>query len=306
MATKLHLGINLAFAKKRWPQPREWLWVVNKIGVKYVEFCSDLLDPLMISEPTRTEIAKKTLKECKEDGVVIYDYYTGTITHCVNLLGDARPGVRKDGEHWCKEAIEVAVAMGASGMGGHLDNIPYRNLMRPREKDFLMQCVYKSFMMLAEECRKKGLKFLMLEQMYVPSEKPYTLDEAQEYYDKFNKDSAVPVYLTVDVGHACCHNFPHSDKDTDPYEWLRRFAKVSPVIHLQQTNAKESHHWPFTKIHNQLGIINPDKVIEAIEASGSKENYLMLEIFHPLSASEKQIISDLAESVQYWRKYVSD
>ncbi len=146
----------------------------------------------------------------------------------------------------------------------------------------------------------------MLEQMYVPSEKPYTLDEAQEYYDKFNKDSAVPVYLTVDVGHACCHNFPHSDKDTDPYEWLRRFAKVSPVIHLQQTNAKESHHWPFTKIHNQLGIINPDKVIEAIEASGSKENYLMLEIFHPLSASEKQIISDLSESVQYWRKYVSD
>jgi len=306
MATKLHLGINLAFARKRWPQPREWLWVVNKLGIKYVEFCSDLLDPVFISEPTRSEVARKIKKETGEDGVIIYDYYTGLIPHCLNLLADARPGVRRDGERWVEEAIKVAGMLGATALGGHFDHIPYRNLLRPREKDFLIRCTLKSFRHLSELCREAGLKFMMLEQMYAPSEKPYTLKETEEYYKILNENSAVPVYITIDVGHCCCMNYPHSKEDLDPYEWLRRFAHISPVIHLQQTNGRESQHWPFTTIYNQIGIIRPQKVIEAIEASGSKENYLMLEIFHPLSANEKQIVNDLIESVQHWRKYVTD
>jgi len=110
--------------------------------------------------------------------------------------------------------------------------------------------------------------------------------------------------LTVDVGHSCCHNYPHQKQDRDPYTWLKRFASVSPVIHLQQTTAKASCHWPFTTRYNQQGIIEAEKVLEAIEASGSQQNYLMLEIFHPLAASEEQVLGELTESVEYWRKYV--
>jgi len=306
MATKLHLGINLAFVRKRWPQPREWLWAINKLGVKYVEFCSDLLDPILISEPVRSEVARKTVKEAEEDGIIIYDYYTGLIPHCLNMLGDARPGVRQEGQKWCEEAIKVAKMLGAKALGGHFDHIAYRNLIRPRENIFLEQCILKSFQHLALAAKNEGLEFLMVEQMYAPSEKPYTIDDAEIYYKRLNESSALPIYLTIDVGHVCSINYPHLDKDLDPYEWLRKFAHLSPVIHLQQTNGKESQHWPFTKMYNQIGIINPEKVIAAIEESGSKENYLMLEIFHPLTANEKQIMKDLTETVKYWRKYVTD
>lgn len=306
MATKLHLGINLAFARLRWPQPREWLWAVNKLGIKYVEFCADLIDPILLSESTRDEVINKTRKEAEEDKIIIYDYYTGLITHCVNLLSDARPGVRRDGLRWCEEAIKVASALGVRAIGGHFDHIAYRNLVRPRERRFLLQCLFKSYQYLSELAKKEGLEFMMLEQMYSPSEKPYTIEEAEEFYITINKTSAVPVYLTVDVGHACCLNYPHKEEDADPYEWLRRFAPISPVIHLQQTNGKESQHWPFTRFYNQIGIITPEKVIRAIEASGSKENYLMLEIFFPLAMHERQIIEDLKESVLYWRKYIPD
>ncbi|OIN95849.1 hypothetical protein AUJ66_08115 [Candidatus Desantisbacteria bacterium CG1_02_38_46] len=306
MATKLHLGINLAFARMRWPQPVEWLWVVNKLGIKYVEFCSDFLDPILISKPTRLEVARKTRKEADEDGVIIYDYYTGMIPHCLNLLSDARPSVRKDGLRWCEEAIKVASALGVRAIGGHFDHISYRALIRPRKRIFLIQCLFKAYQHLSELARKEGLEFMMLEQMYVPGEKPYTIEESEEFYRKLNESSAVPIYLTIDVGHSCCLNYLHKEEDLDPYEWLRRFAHISPVIHIHQTNGKESQHHPFTKIYNQVGIITPEKVIKAIEASGSKENYLMLEIFFPLTVNEKQLINDLYETVIYWRKYVVD
>jgi len=306
MATKLHLGINLAFARMRWPQPGEWLWVVNKLGIKYVEFCSDFIDPILFSESTRLEVAKKTRKEAEEDGVIIYDYFTGQIPHCWNMLADARPGVRKDGLRWCEEAIKVTKTLGARAIGGHLDHIAFRNLVRPRERKFLLQCIFEAYEHLSQIASEEGLEFMMLEQMYLPSEKPYTLEEAEEFYQKLNNTSAVPIYLTIDVGHACCLNYTHKEEDADPYEWLRRFAHISPVIHIQQTNGKESQHRPFTKIYNQVGVITPEKVIRAIERSGSKENYLMLEIFFPLTVREKQVVDDLKETVAYWRKYVPD
>ena len=43
---------------------------------------------------------------------------------------------------------------------------------------------------------------------------------------------------------------------------------------------------------------------QAIEKSGSKENYLILEIFHSLAANEKQLLKDLRDSVKFWRKYI--
>lgn len=306
MATKLHLGINLSFARLRWPQPIEWLWVVNKLGLKYVEFCSDLLDPILISEPTRSEVARKMKKEAEEDGVIIYDYHTGIIPNSVNLLSDARPGVRKDGLRWCEEAIKVASVLGARAIGGHFDHIAHRNLNRPRERRFLLQCLFKAYQHLSELTKKEGLEFIMLEQTFVPGEKPYTIEETEEFYRMLNENSAVPFYIEVDVGHSCCLNYPHKEEDVDPYEWLRRFAHISPVIHIHQTNGKEDQHRPFTKIYNQVGIITPEKVIKAIESSGSKENYLMFEILFPLTINERQLISDLYESVLYWRKYVPD
>jgi hypothetical protein len=43
---KLHLGINVIYAAKRWPEPGEWgKQVVQRWGLKYVQFCFDLLDP---------------------------------------------------------------------------------------------------------------------------------------------------------------------------------------------------------------------------------------------------------------------
>ena len=56
--TKLKLGVDLSFAKKRWPESEAWIDIFkNQFGLKYVEFDTDFLDPLFISKPTWMDIA---------------------------------------------------------------------------------------------------------------------------------------------------------------------------------------------------------------------------------------------------------
>ncbi len=303
---ELKLGIDLSFVRKRWTEPEDWAKLVKDLGVKYVEFCSDLLDPLLVPEPDRSEIARQTKEEFEKEGITIVVYYTGVITHCLNLLSHPRPEVRKEGIRWCEEALRLATKIGAWGIGGHFDTIPFKDWKDPERKKAAVENLIHSFQSLSRMAKEEGHKFILWEQMYTPSEVPYTLAEADEIYERVNKGASLPVYLTIDVGHTCCQNYPHREEDRNPYNWLEKFASLSPVIHLQQTDEKGTHHWPFTEECNKKGVIEGEKVLAAIEKSGSKENYLILEIFHSLANNEKQILSDLKKSVEYWRKYIKE
>ncbi len=53
-----------------------------------------------------------------------------------------------------------------------------------------------------------------------------------------------------------------------------------------------------------MGIIKPDKVLEAIERSGAEEVLLALEIIHPFEEREEKVLNDMIESVRYWKEYV--
>ncbi len=77
--TKFKLGLDLSFAKKRWPEPEAWLEIVREgFGLEYVEFDSGFLDPLYISEPARSEIALEIRKLADEHKITIHNYFTGT------------------------------------------------------------------------------------------------------------------------------------------------------------------------------------------------------------------------------------
>jgi len=305
--TKLKLGVDISFAKKRWPEPEAWLDIVsNRLGVKYVEFDSDFLDPLYISEPTRTDMALEIRRLAQRHKVEIHNYFTGGMTHCVNLLSHPDERIRQDGLRWCEEAIDVASKLGCRGIGGHFDTISSRDLNDPERYNLLLEHLISSFRHLSYVAREKGQDFILWEQMYSPSEVPYTIRQAEELMQRVNDGAGVDIFLTIDTGHACCHNFDHQEEDVDPYNWLRTFAPISPVVHIQQTNREESCHWPFTSKYNEMGIIEAEKVIDAIHASGAKEVFLMLEIFFGLGQSDEQVLDEMTESVEYWRKYVKE
>ena len=57
-------------------------------------------------------------------------------------------------------------------------------------------------------------------------------------------------------------------------------------------------HWPFTEKYNKVGIIDPPRVIEAIEDSGAKETTLLFEIIHAPETNENKVLEDLKESIE--------
>ena len=301
--TDFTLAVNLCFVRKRWTQPADWARLVrDELGLDRVEFCSDLLDPLLVSEPARTRLAHETRDAFAAAGVAINDYYTGVITHCLNLLSHPDEAVRADGMRWCTGAVDLALELGTRMVGGHFDTIPVPDWSDPARNAAAVDRLIASMQAFARYGAERGLEALLWEQMYTPNEVPHTLDEARVLHERVNDGAALPVHLTLDVGHACNLHYPHAEADLDPYAWLEAFAHVSPVIHLQQTDGRASHHWPFTDEYNARGIIVPERVLEAIERSGSAANTLTFEIFHSLGQTEETVLDDHKRSVEHWRR----
>ena len=304
--TEFNLAINMSFVRKRWTEPSDWARLIkHDLRLQYAEFCSDLLDPILISERAKFSLASKIKEEFEKSHLSIIDYYGGIIPHCLNLLSHSVNLIKKNGIKWCEGAIELAAKIGTKGIGGHFDTIPYPDIIDSAKRKEKIAQLIESFQRLSGAAKKAGLEFILWEQMYTPSEVPHTITEAEEIYECVNENAEVPIYLTVDLGHCCNHNYPHSQEDLDPYIWLEKFAPISPVIHLQQTDGIESRHWPFTDEFNKIGIIHPRKVIETIEKSGSQSNYLVFEIFHSLNQNEQKILDDLKYSIDYWQSYLS-
>ena len=108
-----------------------------------------------------------------------------------------------------------------------------------------------------------------------------------------------------------------SYEDGDPYHWLERLACYSPIIHLQQTPGDSSPHLPFTREHNEVGVIERSKVLRAIARSYERDMaeglpqrcdklYLTIEVFPHLVEYPVDIIRKLQETVAYWREVIPE
>ena len=300
------LGVDLSFAKKRWPEAKDWIKVVkNDLGVDCVEFDSDFLDPVYISEENWMDIAQETNELAKTNGIEIHNYFTGAMTHCVNLLSHPDPRVKKDGIKWCEKALVLATKLGARGIGGHFDTITSPDVDNPEIYDKRIDELVESFTYLSKIAKQEGHEFILLEQMYAPSEVPYTFEQTDTLFERLNRNSSVPILCTLDVGHACSQNFAHKKEELDPYLWIKKYAHISPVIHLHQTDGVSSGHWPFTKEYNDKGIITGEKMIEALVESNAEKVYLVLEIFFSLGQNDSQVVKAMKKSVDYWEKYLT-
>jgi sugar phosphate isomerase/epimerase len=149
------------------------------------------------------------------------------------------------------------------------------------------------------------MEFLMFEPMSVPREPPATLRDTHDLLKRVNDGAALPIRLCLDVDHGDLES--PDPRDTDPYAWLREFGALSPVVHIKQSKPDKGGHWPFTDEHNRDGIIQAEKVLDTLRASGAEEVTLALEVSHRERYPwEYQVLDDLKASVSYWRRYVTD
>ena len=296
---EIKLGINNCFAVKRWPESEEWCRIIKEeLDLTYVQFTFDLVDPF-INKPARPQVSQDIARMIKEFGLTIYTTFTGLSFYSFNQLLHPDIRIREQALHFCEEAVLMTSELGVKATGGPLGSLSLKDFNSSQRREYLTNYLIESLQHLADLASSLGQKFLLWEPTPLSRELTETIEKARGFYERVNKGAKIPTLFCLDVGHQCVRGA--SDKDKDPYTWLKEFAPVSPVVHIQQTDGVLDRHWPFILEYNRQGIIEPKKVIQAINESGANEVILMLEVVHAFEEDENKVLSDIKESVSYWK-----
>jgi len=211
--------------------------------------------------------------------------------------------MRKHAFNWYSRAIGIGGKLHAEMVGGHMGAFSLKDFNDPQRRESLLSEQVEQVTSLSRLCKEAGLETLLWEPMPVSREPPATIPEARKLLKHVNSNSSIPVKLCIDVGHACNPN-AKDPRDRDPYMWLTELGSESPCVHLQQSDGKGDHHWPFTAEFNKIGIVNGERVISTLDKSGASRTYLYLEAIPASEQDDNQVIKDMADSIKYWKEYV--
>ena len=319
---ELKLAINGAFCTRRWEEPENWMRLTREVGFEYHEFCGDVIDPFFSGDREYQVRTARAVKAAAEKyGIGITDIYTGVATHRFHGLSHSDPACRKRMKQWITDAMDLALEMGTGAVGGHWDAFSVEVLQDPARTREAWDRLCDTFRELAIIAKEKGLRAIYQEQMYIPSEVPWTIEQAYEFLITVNKDNdGCPVRLTVDVGHQAGMHYGASGEDLDYLAWVEHFAAVADIIHLQQTTPDASHHWPFTPEYNQRGHVKIQPILTAIEKSHQKfptsrlagvmepveRTYLVAEIIPGSTKTEEKLLEELRVSAEYLKEFVPE
>jgi len=327
----LELGINGAFITLRWERPGNWMRLTRELGFTNHEFCADVIDPFFSGDREfQLETARQVKAEAERYGVTITDMYTGMATHRFHGLSHSHPVPRQRMKQWILDCCDLCLAMGADRIGGHWDAIPVEVMEDERAYASAVARVQSIFRELSRAAAQKGIRAIYNEQMYIPSEIPWTLEQAEAFLIAVNRHNeggaaagqmqGCPVYLTIDVGHQAGNWYGASGDDLDYVEWCRRLGAVSETVHLQQTTQDASHHWPFTEEYNKRGHIEIPPILDALQESHESfesspisealqpvdHTYLILEVIPGSTKTEDTLLAELKESAEYLKQFVPD
>jgi len=300
--TSYRLGINTCFAVKRWPEPERWARLVaGELELDLVQHSLDLVD-LDAPAAEVTGQAARLRAACTGEGLALHSTFTGLAAYSSNLLLHPDRSARGRAREWYRQAISFTADTGAGSTGGHLGAFSVEDFRDRARKAQLWAELEDSLDELAAYARERGLSSLLAENLAAARE-PSTMAMIASLLTDGDR-AHVPIMLCLDVGHQCVPGT--SGADRDPYTWLERLGARAPVVQFQQTDGKADHHLPFTPETNATGIIEPAKVLAALDRSGAADVALILEIIPPFEQDDEQVLEDLRQSAAFWRAALRD
>jgi len=292
------LGINLGFAVNKYCEPEQWTRIVKQeLGLSYVQFVADLLNPFLPEEYIKDQIALIS-RYANEYDITIESLFTSSFTRVPHLMSTDEK-LRDIWYDWFCRFLKMGSAWGAKNLGSHFGILTFPAYDDVSKREYLIDEAVKNWQRLSFLAKDLGYECLIFEPMSVAREMATTVQDTKDLLERVNANCGVPMRVCLDVGHA-----PHPS-ERDPYPWIEQLGAVSPVIHLQQTVLHKSNHSPFTEEYNSNGIISGERVMEAVEKSGCTDSLFAFEISHrEHHDTEPKIIPELRESVKYWRKFI--
>jgi len=297
----LKLGFDLNCFCNRYQEPEAWTDYVASCGVKVVQFNFDIID-FLLPKRIQDRLAAKTLECCESKGIRVKCAFGGH-NHHQNYLGHPDDEVALAYEGFYKRMADLTAGLGGEGFGTCFAITTVGVQQDAKRRAEVLARAIEAYHRLADYSRSVGLKYLMYETTSVPRETCATFAENDEVLSKL-KTMAIPMMLCLDVGHRN-QEIPGAP-ETDPYQWVRKYGSVSPLIHIQQCNEGGSHHWPFTPECNAKGDIDPSKLLQAVaDSDANHEILLALEVRHRAYYPDEYKLEDnLRASVDCWRQFV--
>lgn len=296
----IKLSVNNGFIMKRWPEPSVWADLfVQELGIVDVQYSLDLIS-LDSGAMSWEHAAQTILNACSQSGVVISSVFSGLGHYCQNLMSHPEKERRLEAFEQYKQAIDFSAALGVDTFGGHMGAMSVRDHGDKARRAALHDELMDRVAQLALHAERAGLKHVLWEPMPVAREWPSSLAECHALAAEMRNMSGAKMGLCLDVGHCCRHDLDAAERD--PYRWVRELACVSPIIHLQQTDGLCDHHWPFTQANNEVGIIHPEQMRDALaQAENPATTHLTFEVFPAFEKPDDAVILDMKASCDYWR-----
>jgi len=299
--TKIKLGFNCNCFTNRYDEPTEWTKLCSEMGIKFVMFNIDLIDPYWPWE-LQKKLLDETIENCAKYGITIVASFGGVHGH-QHYLGHPDPLCRKEAESFFRRAIKQTAYLGGKSFGTCFAIQTVRTNSDPALRKEIIDDALAIYGHLAEYGKEEGLEALAYEMTSVERETCATFAE-NDYILERGKNFAIPLRICLDMGHRNTGGLPG---EADHLEWIRRYGSRCDVIDCQQTELSSSCHWPFTAANNEKGVIKADAVVKAIEESGAKEILLAFELrtsaYYP---QEHEFLTNLRDSVDYWRNWVKE
>ena len=298
---KVTLGFDLNCFTNRYVEPEVWTEFVASCGVRCVQFNFDLID-FMLPWQVQQSLVTRTVLCCRAKEICIKSAFGGQ-NHHQNYLGHPDLVVAAACESYYRRMADLCAALGGEGFGTCFAITTTSVQRNPRRRQEVISRAVDAYHRLGEYSKEIGLKYLLYEPTSTPRETAATFTENDELLARLGS-MAIPMRLCLDVGHRNLETA--GAPESDPYEWIRRYARVSKAIHIHQCNGQGSHHWPFIDKYNAQGDITPPRILQALADSGSNQEILLaLKIRHrAYYPDEYKLEENLRASVAYWRQWV--
>jgi sugar phosphate isomerase/epimerase len=298
------LGVNTGFAVNRFSEPEEWTRICGEeLGIKYIQFTADMLNPGLPDGIVKSNI-ERIIKSCENYDLTIQSTFTGAFTR-VNHLAHPDSETRLYWIDWFKKFIDLTVALGASSMGSHFGIFTAKDNNDNSARSIRRKQNIECWHLVGEYAAQKGLNYLSWEPMSISREQGETIKECRRLQDDVNNGSPIPFKLCIDVDHGDLSSYNVSD--TNPYAWIDEFSADTTQLHLKQSSKDKSGHWPFIAEYNEIGKIQPDKIITSLEKNNVSDIDLIFEFsFRERQPADSDVIPHLVESVNYWRPYIKN
>ena len=299
---RLSLGINNAFAVKRWPRAADWISIVREeLDLRVVQHSFDLVDLSLGSEELKSE-AESLAITCRENDVFLHSTFTGLVAYSSNMLLHPDQLYREQAIEWWKTALQYTAHTGAMAAGGHIGAYSVPDWKDPIRRAHLDDSLRTSLDLIRSYAYDLGIPDFVIENLASPRE-PSTTDVIESLLDD-SREGRSSVKLCLDIGHQCVPGTRLPE--TDPYYWLERFGQNASMIHIQQSDENGDRHWPFTEEYNERGRIQATSVLKSLEQGGATDVTLVLECLPSFEQDDDHVLRDLIVSVDYWKTAIAE